>query len=304
MNTAENYSNTSGSLWNYYRDEPNSGSDGNINYFIKDSTSFDYKTSITGKLENNNVEKEGAETVVPVKYLSNFWKALDMPLIHCKVSLTLTWSANCVLTTKSYREDYPDANPAVAEINDPANATFKTKDTKLYVRVVTLSAQDDNKLLEQLETRFKRIIKWNKCRSEISNQTKNKNLNYLIDPTFTKVNRLYFLSFKNEDDRTSFSKYYTPSVKIKDFNVLTDAKRFFDTPIKNKEESYEKIIEMSRNNDYTASNVLDYEHFLKHYKLIVIDLSKKTEFENLDLKQQINFIGRSDEDNATMFSII
>ena len=78
---------------------------------------------------------------------------------------------------------------------------------------------------------------------------------------------------KNEDDRISFSKYYTPNVEIKDFNVLIDGKSFFYTPIKNKERAYEKIIEMGRNNDYTTVYLLYYEYFLKHYKLITINLS-------------------------------
>ena len=96
------------------------------------------------------------------------------------------------------------------------SATFKIKDTKFYVPVVTLSAENENKLLEQLKTRFKRTIIWNTYRSEMSNQTKNSNFNYLIDPTFTNVNRLFVLTFENEDDRISFSKYYVPKVKIRD----------------------------------------------------------------------------------------
>ena len=87
------------------------------------------------------------------------------------------------------------------------------------------------------------------------NQTKNNNLNYLIDPTFTKVNSLFVLSFENEADRISYEKYYVLKVEIKDFNVLTDGKSFFDIPVKNKEEAYEQIIEMSSNNDYTAGNL-------------------------------------------------
>ena len=83
----------------------------------------------------------------------------------------------------------------------------------------------------------------------MSNQTKNNNWNYLIDPTFIKVNWLFFLSFENEDNRIFFSKYHTPNVEIKDFNLLTDGKSFFNTPIKNKEEAYEKTIEMKTNND-------------------------------------------------------
>ena len=119
----------------------------------------------------------------------------------------------------------------------------------------------------------------------MTNQTKTSNVNYLT--TFNKVNRLLVLSFENEEDRTSFSKYYTPKVEIKDFNVLVDGKSFFDVPVKTKEEAYERIIEISKNNDYTTGNLLDYEHFSKHYKLIAIDLSKQIELENSDLKQKI-----------------
>ena len=139
----------------------------------------------------------------------------------------------------------------------------------------------------------------------MTNQTINNNLNYLIDPTFTKVNRLFVLSFENEDDRTSFSKYYVPNVQIKDFNVLSDGKSFFNMPLKNKEETYEQIIELARNNDYATGNLLDYEYFSKHYRLIAIDLSKQIELENPDLKQQINFIGRLERNGgATVFFII
>ena len=126
----------------------------------------------------------------------------------------------------------------------------------------------------------------------MSNKTKNNNLNYLIDPTFTKVNRLFVLSFENEDDRTYFSKYYTPTVEIKDFNVSIDG-------------AYEQIIEMSRNKDYTTGNLLDYEYFSKNYKLIAIDLNKQIELKNPDLKQQIDFIGKHERnEGAAMFFII
>ena len=139
----------------------------------------------------------------------------------------------------------------------------------------------------------------------MTNQTKNNNLNYSIDPTSTKVNRLFVLSFENKNDRTSFSKNFVPDVQIKDCNVLINEKIFLDMSIKNGEETYEQIIEMERNNDYKAGNLLDYEYFSKHYKLIAIDLSKQTELENPDLKQQINFIGRLKRDEgATMFFII
>ena len=119
---------------------------------------------------------------------------------------------------------------------------------KLFVPVVTLSKEDDTKLLEQLKTEFKRTIKWNKYRSQMSLQPQNNNLNYLIDPTFMSVNRLFVRSFprnNNTDSRYLFSNYYGPKVKVIDFNVLIDGKSFFDLSVKNDEEAYEKIIDMS-----------------------------------------------------------
>ena len=217
-----------------------------------------------------------------------------------------TWSENCVLSRKAFRRAVAaqGGNPAVSAINNLTNATFAITDCKLYVPVVTLSPKNDNNLLEQLKAGFKKTIKWNKYRSEVSNQSKTNNLNYLIDPTFTKVNRLFVLSYRDEEDRTYFSGYYAPKIKIKDFNALIDGKPFFDTPIKNKEQVYEQFVEMSRNDDYTKGDLLDYEYFSKHYRLIAIDLSKQIELENSDLRQQINFIGTLEEDNPTMFFII
>ena len=135
-------------------------------------------------LQINLVKK--VEIVVPLKYLSNFWGRLDMPLINCEVSLTLTWSENCIITSLERREITNTQRDS-----SPTNATFKITDTKLYVSVVTLSTKDDNNFLEQLKLRFKRTIKWNRYRSEMTNHTKTNRLNYLIDPTFTKVNRLF-----------------------------------------------------------------------------------------------------------------
>ena len=126
----------------------------------------------------------------------------------------------------------------------------------------------------------------------MTKQAKTNNLNYLINPTLSKVNRLFVLSFENEDDRTCFSKYYIPSVEINDFNVLIDGKSFFDVPIKNKEVTYVANFEMSKNNNYTTGNLLDIEYFSKYYKLIAIELSKQIELENPYLKQQINFVDK------------
>ena len=113
----KSFSKTSGTLWNYYRDEPNSGAVGDINYSIRGSKSFDYKTSITERLEGNNTEKE-VEIVVPLKHLSNFWRTLDMPLINCEINLIFTWSENCVTRSKAIRDVDTNADPAVAAVNN------------------------------------------------------------------------------------------------------------------------------------------------------------------------------------------
>ena len=132
----------------------------------------------------------------------------------------------------------------------------------------------------------------------------NNNLNILIDPTFTNVNRLFVLTYQNADDRQSFSQFYLPNVMVKEYNVIIDKLAFFDLPIKTEEEAYEKILDISRNNEYTTSNLLDYHYFKKHYKLIAIDLSKQQVLqENEDLIQQINFIGKLEEE-ANVFIII
>ena len=114
---------------------------------------------------------------MPLKHLSNFWRTLNIPLINYKINLILTWSKNCVITRKATRDADPDANPAVAAVNNLTDATFEITDTKLHAPVVTLSTEDDNKLLEQSKTGFKRTIKWNKYRSEVTTQTKTNNLN-------------------------------------------------------------------------------------------------------------------------------
>ena len=178
---------------------------------------------------HDNLTKNDVKVVVPLKHLSNFWRHLDILLINCEVELILTWFKNCVLIDKSTREANYGANPVVYEIDNPEDAIFEITDIKLFVPVVSLSKENDIKILEQLKTGFKRTIKWNKYRSPMSIQPQNNNLNYLIDPTFTNVNRLFVLSFprnNNTDSRYSFSTYCVPEVKINDFNFLIDGKSF------------------------------------------------------------------------------
>ena len=263
---SKNYRKTIGSLYNYYRDELSDDADDNNfdNIKVINSNTFKYKNKITGNTYNvdagtqgYDVNKNGTQEVelaIPLKYLGNFWRALNIPLISCEVSLELKWDKNCVITSLEQR-DIGRGN----RDNAPTGATLAINDRKLYVPAVTLSKDDEIKLLINLKSGFKREIIWNKYRSQMTTEAVNNNLNILIDPTFTNVNRLFVLAYQNADDRKSFSQFYLLKVMVKDYNVITDKLVFFDLPIKTEEEAYEKIIDISRNNEYTTGNLLDYD---------------------------------------------
>ena len=316
---SKNYRKTIGSLYNYYRDElsDNANDDNFGNIKVVNSNTFKYKNKIIGNtydvdaripnpdgagqidnpiyIANKNGTQE-VELAIPLKYLGNFWRALNIPLISCEVSLELKWDKNCVITSLEQREIGGGNRD-----NAPTGATLSITDCKLYVPVVTLSKDDEIKLLTNLKSGFKREIIWNKDRSQMTTEEANNNLNILIDPTFTNVNRLFVLAYRTADDKQSFSQFYLPNVMVKDYNVIIDKLAFFDLPVKTEEEAYEKIIDISRNNEYTTGNLLHYDYFKKYYKLIAIDLSKQQENENSI--QEINFIGRLTE-AANVFIII
>ena len=302
---SKNYRKTIGSLYNYYRDELSDDDDDDGNNFdninVVNSNTFKYKNKITGNTYNVNAGVQGydvnknstqeVELAIPLKYLGNFWRALNIPLISCEVSLELKWDKNCVITSLEQR-DIGGGN----RDNAPTGATLAITNCKLYVPAVTLSKDDDFKLLTNLKSGFQREIIWNKYRSQVTTEAINNNLNILIDPTFTNVNKLFVLAYRTADDRQSFSQFYLPKVMVKDCNVIIDELSFSSMPIKTEEEAYERIIDISRNNEYTTGNLLDYDYFKKNYKLIAIDLSKQQVLqENEDLIQQINFIGRLTE---------
>ena len=215
------------------------------------------------------------------------------------MSLELKWDENCVITSQQIGVNLDGGNTAA-----PTGATLAINDCKLDIPVVTLSKDGEIKLLTNLKSGLTREIEWNKYRSQVSTEAINNNLNILIDPTFTNVNRLFLLAYQTADNRQSFPQFYLPRVMVKDFNVVIDKLAFFDLPIKTEEEAYEKTIDISRNNEYTTGNLLDYDYFKNYYKLIAIDLSKQQVLqENEDLIQQINFIGRL-EQTSNVFIII
>ena len=225
--------------------------------------------------------------MVPLKYLSNFWRTLEMPLINCEVNLISTWSSTCVIVSTNIPSQ---------------SATFAITDTKLYVPVVTLSTQENTKFLQQLKSGFKRVINWNKYLSKPELLAQNPNLNHLVEPSFQGVNRLLVLAFENDVDRISDDQYYLPTVEIKDYNIMINGENFFDQPVKNNKVTYENIRKLAtgQRDDYATGCLLDYSYFVDTYKMIAVDLSKQ---QALDADpraiQQINFTSNLDRAGNT-----
>ena len=236
---SDNYSKTSGSLWQYCKDTPAVGSKNAFVNFAENNLtdSFNSKAKITGQTGDNGTKN--VKIMVPLKYLSNFWRTLEMPLINFEVNLILTWSRKCVIVSSN------DANQ---------NATFAISDTKLYVPVITLLQQDNAKFLQQLKSGFKRVINWNQYLSKPELLAQNQNLNHLVEPSFQRVNILFVLAFENDIQRTSAKHYYLPNVVIKNYNVMINGENFFDQPMKDNKVTYENIrkIPTSQGDDYTT----------------------------------------------------
>ena len=286
---SDSYAKTTGSLWQYCKDIParNSNNNNAIIIFAENNLtdSFNFKVKFTGQTGNNGTKY--VEMMVPLKYLSNFWRTLEMSLINCEVNLILTRSSTCVIVVSNIQTQ---------------NATFAITDTKLYVPVVTLSTQENTKFLQQLKSGFKRVINWNKYLSKPELLAQNPNLNHLIEPSFQGVKRLFVLAFENDGDRTSSDEYYLPTVEIKDYNIMINGENFFDQPIKNNKVTYENIrkIATGQEDDYTTGCLLDYSYFVDTYKMIAVDLSKQ---QALDADpraiQQINFTANLDRAGNT-----
>ena len=237
---SDNYAKTTGNLWQYCKDIPASNNANNtIIIFSEDNItdSFKFKAKITG--QTGNGATKDVEIMVPLKYLSNFWRTLEMPLINCEFNLILTWSSTCVLI-------------ATGVPNQPA--IFTITNTKLYVPVVTLSTQENTKFLQQLKSGFKRVINWNKYLSKPELLAQNQNLNHLVEPSFQGANTLFVLAFENDDDRTSDGEYYLPTVEIKDYSIVINGENVFNQPTKNNKITYDNIrkITTGQGDDYTT----------------------------------------------------
>ena len=268
---SDNYQDSSATLYQYKRDEP---PDNNVNLTTDNSTSFKYKVKLLGSIDpanpdNARVGRLNVKIVVPLKYLSNFFRSLEMPLINCKIKLNLTWKKECVLSTA--------ADDAVFIIND----------TKLYVPVVTLSKEDNKDFIEQQNKGFQRSIYWNEYKTK--EQTENADANVVkyinLDPSFQGVNRLFLMAYSRADNnqatRNGQQKYYLPRMDLKKYNVIVDGRNFYDNPIESDIEKYRELkkVMTGKGEDYTTGSLLDYDYFKKNYKLVAIDLSKQKELD-------------------------
>ena len=251
---SNNYSDNAGSLWQFKRDESPVTNDGNLdNVSTNNSLSFKYKSSIFKTLtDDDNGVTKNVKIAAPLKYLSNFWRSFELPLINCNVHVELNWTKDCVMSTI-------------------ADTTFKITNTKLSVPIVTFSTKDSVKLSKQLNDEFKRPVYWNAYITKIQskNLDNNNHTRFLLDPSFQGVKRMFLLAFNNTivnvpndpinntDNRVlknNCTKYFLPKVNITDYNVLIHGRNF---------------------HDYTTGCLLDYQYFKDHYQSIAVDISKQ-----------------------------
>ena len=198
---SDNYQDSSATLYQHKRDEPPEANA--INDLTADtSSSFKYKVELLGNpVLDGAIAKRNVKVVVPLKYLSNFFRSLEMPLINCKIKLNLTWKKECVLST------------------DAGNAVFIINDTKMYVPVVTLSEEDNKDFIEQQNKGFQRSISWNEYKTKELNATVDNNnpansVRYInLDPSFQGVNRLFIMAYNSANGQPTKNgqrKYYLP----------------------------------------------------------------------------------------------
>ena len=288
---SDDYSDISGSLRQFKRDEIIDNADVTND---NNAPSFKYKANLIGNEENNG-RKNGVKIAVPSKYLSNFWRSLEMPLINCKVEISLKWIERCLLTV---------ANTAI----------FKITDAKLYVSIVTLKTEDNTKLSKLLSKKFKRPIYWNEYKVipykmvEIAANNGEKYIRELLDSSWQGVKRLFIIAYDNTQGNNqisidSYKKYFLPRVKIENYNIEIDGRNVYDQQINDSIKQYDEIRKIStgQGDDHTTGCLLDFSYFERNYRLIAVDLSKRKALHaDSRANQQTIFAGKikATEDNT------
>ena len=290
---SDNYQDSSATLYQYKRDEPPEAN-AIDDLTVHNSNSFKYKVSLLGNpLVADNIAKKSAKVFVPLNYLSNFFRSLEMSLINCKIKLNLTWKKECILST------------------DAGNAVFIINDTKMYVPVVTLSKEDNKDFIEQQNKGFQRSIYWNEYKTKEINENADANLfKYInLDPFFQGVNRLFVTAYNRVDGQSSRDdqrKYYLPRIDLNKYNVIIDGRNFYDNPVESDIEKYRELkkVMIGKGEDYTTGSLLDFDYFKKHYKLVAVDLSKQKELDaDPRAIQQIEFKYML-ETNSTIYWVL
>ena len=232
---SDNYQDSSATLYQYKRGEPPED-DAVSDLTANNSDSFKYKIKLLGNVTEvagnaAGVRRLNVKVAVPLKYLSNFFRSLEMPLINCRIKLNLTWKKECVLLT------------------DASEAVFITNDRKLYVRVVTLSKEDKD-FIEQQNKGFQRSIYWNEYKTKEINATADNNnpansVRYInLDLSFQGVNRLFVMAYNSangQPTRNGQRKYYLPRIDLNKYNVIIDGRNFYDNPIESNIEKYREL---------------------------------------------------------------
>ena len=263
---SNNHQDSSATLYQYKRDEPRED-DAVADLTVDDSSSLKFKISLLGNpVVANNIARINAKVVVPLKYLSNFFRSLEMPLINCRIKLDLTWKKECVLST------------------DDGNSVFIINDTKMYVPVVTLSKEDNKDFIEQQNKGFQRSIYWNEYKTKEINENADANVfKYInLDPSFQGVNRLFVMAYNRangQPTRNGQQKYYLPRIDLEKYNVIIDGRSFYDNPIESDIEKYRELkkVMIGKGEDNTTVSLFDFNYFDKHYNLVAVDLSKQKE---------------------------
>ena len=265
---SDNYQDSSATFYQYKRDEPPED-DAAADLTADNSSSFKYKVSLLGNPAlDGKITKRSVKVVVPLKYLSNFFRSLEMPLINCKIKLNLTWKKECVLS------------------NQDGAAAFIINDTKMYVPVVTLSKEDNKDFIEQQNKGFQRSIYWNEYKTKEINENADANVfKYInLDPSFQGVNRLFVMAYNRangQPTRNEQQKYYLPKIDLEKYNVIIDGRNFYDNPIESDIGKYRELkkVMIRKGEDYTTGSLFDFNYFDKHYKLVAVDLSKQKELD-------------------------
>ena len=273
---SDNYQDSSATLYQYKQDEPQDDLANNL--ATDTSSSFKYKVNLLGNPNIvGNVARRNVKIVVPLKYLCNFFRSLEMPLINSKIKLNLTWKKECVLST----------NNDVAALNLGNNPVFIVNNTKLYVPVVTLSKEDNKDFTEQQNKGFQRSFYWNEYKTKGQDEVANANaFKYIsLDPSFQGFNRLFVMAYDNvnanRSTRDGRTRYCLPTIDINKYNVIIDGRNFYDNPIESDIEKYRELkkVMIGKGEDYTTGSLLDFNYFSKHYKLVAVDLSKQKEID-------------------------